>query len=269
MLYWSIGARIRGDILKEKRAGYGERVVHGLSRRLMAEYGAGFAEQNLHRMLQFAEAFPNSGIVAALRRQLSWTHFRMLLPLRESLQREFYLEAAILRDFHAEMCRVEHWSTRTLQRKITSLLFERTAIARKPARLARRELAALRESDRMTPDLLFRDPYVLDFLGLKEAFDEKDLEAAILRELERFILELGAGFSFVARQKRILVDAADYYLDLLFFHRGLRRLPPMSKVRATHACRHFFVWVIVATVPSFLVVFWLPLDREFGRKTTG
>jgi predicted nuclease of restriction endonuclease-like (RecB) superfamily len=259
MLYWNIGARIRGDILKEKRAGYGERVVHGLSRRLMAEYGAGFAEQNLHRMLQFAEAFPNSGIVAALRRQLSWTHFRMLLPLRESLQR----------DFHAEMCRVEHWSTRTLQRKITSLLFERTAIARKPARLARRELAALRESDRMTPDLLFRDPYVLDFLGLKEAFDEKDLEAAILRELERFILELGAGFSFVARQKRILVDAADYYLDLLFFHRGLRRLPPMSKVRATHACRHFFVWVIVATVPSFLVVFWLPLDREFGRKTTG
>jgi predicted nuclease of restriction endonuclease-like (RecB) superfamily len=181
---------------------------------LVAEYGVGFAEKNLHRMLQFAEAFPNSGIVAALRRQLSWTHFRMLLPLRDLLQREFY----------AEMCRVEHWSTRTLQRKISSLLFERTAIARKPARLARRELAALRESDRMTPDLLFRDPYVLDFLGLREAFDEKDLEAAILRELERFILELGAGFSFVARQKRILVDGDDYYLDLLFFHRGLRRL---------------------------------------------
>ena len=214
MLYWNIGALIRRDILKEQRAGYGERVVHGLSRRLVAEYGVGFAEKNLHRMLQFAEAFPNSGIVAALRRQLSWTHFRMLLPLRDLLQREFY----------AEMCRVEHWSTRTLQRKISGLLFERTAISRKPARLARRELAALRESDRMTPDLLFRDPYVLDFLGLREAFGEKDLEAAILRELERFILELGAGFSFVARQKRILVDADDYYLDLLFFHRGLRRL---------------------------------------------
>jgi predicted nuclease of restriction endonuclease-like (RecB) superfamily len=214
MLYWNIGARIRGDILKEKRAGYGERVVHGLSRRLVAEYGCGFAEKNLHRMLQFAEAFPSSEIVAALRRQLSWTHFRMLLPLQDPLQREFY----------AELCRVERWSTRTLQRKISSLLFERTAISRKPVRLARRELAALRESDRMTPDLLFRDPYVLDFLGLKEAFDEKGLEAAILRELERFILELGAGFSFVARQKRILVDADDYYLDLLFFHRGLRRL---------------------------------------------
>ena len=122
------------------------------------------------------------------------------------------------------MCRIERWSTRTLQDKIQGMLYERTAISRKPDHLARKELAVLRDEDRVSPDLVFRDPYLLDFLGLRDTYSEKDLETAILRDLERFLLELGSDFSFVARQKRITVDNEDYYLDLLFFHRRLRRL---------------------------------------------
>jgi predicted nuclease of restriction endonuclease-like (RecB) superfamily len=153
-------------------------------------------------------------ILSALRRELSWTHFKQIIYLDDPLQRDFY----------AEMCRVERWSTRTLQKKISGMLFERTALSKKPAKLARQELANLRDEDRMSPDLVFRDPYFLDFLGLADTYSEQDLEAAILRELEAFILELGVGFAFVARQKRITVDGEDYYLDLLFYHRKLRRL---------------------------------------------
>jgi predicted nuclease of restriction endonuclease-like (RecB) superfamily len=165
-------------------------------------------------MIRFAEAFPDEKIVYALRRQLSWTHFRKIIYLDDPLKREFY----------AEMCRVERWSTRTLESKIDGMLFERTALSQKPGKLMKQELKALREKDRLSPDLVFRDPYFLDFLGLKDAYSEKDLEAAILRDMEKFILELGIGFSFVARQKRISVDDTDYYLDLLFFHRKLHRL---------------------------------------------
>lgn len=213
-LYWNIGRRIREDILKQKRAEYGERIVSAASRQLSGEYGKGFAEKSLRHMIRFAEAFPDEQIVSALGRQLTWTHFRMLI----------YLDDPLKRDFYAEMGRVEHWSTRTLREKINGMLFERTALSKKPETLARQELAALRGEDRLTPDLVFRDPYFLDFLGLKDTYGERDLEAAILRELESFILELGAGFAFVARQKRITVDGEDYYLDLLFYHRALRRL---------------------------------------------
>ena len=122
------------------------------------------------------------------------------------------------------MCRIERWSTRALDQKIQSMLFERTALSKKPEKLARQELAALREHDLVSPDLVFRDPYVLGFLGLKDTYAEKDLEAAILREIEAFLVELGRGFTFVARQKRMTIDGIDHYLDLLFFHRDLRRL---------------------------------------------
>ena len=128
------------------------------------------------------------------------------------------------RDFYAQMCRVENWATRTLEKKIDSMLFEHTALSRKPARLIEQELTALREEDKLTPDLVFRDPYLLDFLGLKDTYAEEDMAATILREMEAFILELGVGFAFLERQKRITVDGDDYYLDLLFFHRRLRRL---------------------------------------------
>ena len=180
----------------------------------MAEFGRGFAEKNLRRMMQFAEVFPDPLIVAALLRQLGWTHFTLLIPIRDGLKRDFY----------AEMCRVERWSTRTLRQKIDSMLFERTALSKKPDQLIRQELDALREDDTLTPDLVFQDPYLLDFLGLNDTYSEKDLESALLREIERFQLELGAGFAFVERQKRITLDGDDYYMDLLFFHRRLRRL---------------------------------------------
>jgi predicted nuclease of restriction endonuclease-like (RecB) superfamily len=161
-----------------------------------------------------AEFFPAREIVSTLSRQLSWSHFVEIIYLGDPLQRDFY----------AEMCRVEHWTVRTLREKIAGMLFERTALSRKPEELARQELEALRTEDKLTPDLVFRDPYLLNFLGLADTYSEKDLEVAILRELESFILELGGGFAFVARQKRMAIDGKDFYLDLLFYHRKLRRL---------------------------------------------
>ncbi|HXB75561.1 MAG TPA: PDDEXK nuclease domain-containing protein [Candidatus Acidoferrales bacterium] len=214
LLAWHMGRRIRQDILKEKRAEYGAQIVAALGRQLEREFGNGFGEKNLRRMVQFAEVFPDREIVVSLIRQLTWTHFIALIPLDDPLKREFY----------AEMCRIERWSVRTLRQKIGSMLFERTALSRKPAKLAAMELKQLREEDKVTPDLVFRDPYILDFLGLKDTYAEKDVEAAILREMEAFILELGVGFRFVARQHRMQIDHRDYYLDLLFYHRKLRRL---------------------------------------------
>jgi predicted nuclease of restriction endonuclease-like (RecB) superfamily len=181
---------------------------------LGAAYGKGFTVDNLFRMIQLAEVFPAREIVGTLSRQLGWSHFLLLLPVKDDLKREFY----------AEMCRVERWSVRTLREKVGGMLYERTALSRKPDELARQELAKLRAADQLSPDLVFRDPYFLDFLGLKDAYSEKDLEAAILREIEAFLLELGGGFTFVARQKRMVIDGKDFTLDLLFFHRKLRRL---------------------------------------------
>lgn len=214
MLYWGIGNRIRCEILRERRAEYGQQIVELLSESLVKEYGEGFSRANLFHMVRFAETFPGRDIVYALSRQLGWTHVRQIIYLPDPLQREFY----------AEMCRVERWSTRTLRDKIQGMLYERTAISRKPAELARQELKLLRHEGQMSPDLVFRDPYLLDFLGLKDTYSERDLETAILRELERFLIELGSDFAFLARQKRITVDQEDYYLDLLFFHRRLHRL---------------------------------------------
>ena len=214
LLYWQIGVRIRREILNEKRAGYGEKIFDALSRKLAVEFGRGFTRRNLFNMVRFAEVFQEAQIVHALRAQLSWTHLRRII----------YLDDPLKRDFYAEMCRIERWSTRTLHDKIQSMLFERTALSKKPAKLAALELKKLREEDKLTPDLVFRDPYLLDFLGLKDTFSEKDVEAAILREMEAFILELGVGFCFVARQMRMQIDGRDYYLDLLFYHRKLRRL---------------------------------------------
>ena len=200
--------RLRG------RAEYGERVVEALSEQLTAEYGRGFGRRSLFHMIRFAEVLPEFEIVQTLSARLSWSHFVEIIALQEPLQREFY----------AEMCRVERWSVRTLRAKIAGMLYERTALSRKPEELAEQELQALREEDRITPDLVFRDPYLLDFLGLADTYSEKDLETAILRDLERFLLELGSDFSFVARQKRMTAGREDFYLDLLFYHRGLRRL---------------------------------------------
>jgi predicted nuclease of restriction endonuclease-like (RecB) superfamily len=201
-------------VLEGKRAGYGAQIVAALGRQLEAIHGRGFGEKNLRRMVQFAKAFPDAEIVATLRRQLSWSHFKLLIPLKEPLKRDFY----------ATMCCAEGWSTRTLAQKIDGMLYERTALSKKPELVIRQELATLRESGDITPDMVFQDPYMLDFLQLSDTYSEKDLESALLREIERFLLELGAGFAFVERQKRIVLDGDDYYIDLLFFHRHMRRL---------------------------------------------
>jgi len=149
LTYWHVGDRIRREILLEKRAEYGDRIVSALATQLELEFGRGFGEKNLRRMVQFAEVFPNDQIVAALIRQLSWTHFTALIPLKDRLQRDFY----------AEMCRIERWSVRMLRDRIQSMLYERTAISKKPEKLIEKELKALRDEDRLTPDLVFRDPY--------------------------------------------------------------------------------------------------------------
>ena len=213
-MYWRIGQRIHIELLGGERAAYGAQIVATLSRQLVQEYGRGFAEKNLRRMVQFAQAFPDEQIVATLWRQLSWSHFRELLPLTKPFQRDFY----------AEMCRIEGWSVRTLRERIDAMLYERTALSKQPDALIQQELATLRNKGEIAPKLLLKDPYLLDFLGLTDRFIERDLEDAILRELESFLLELGAGFSFVARQKRIQLDGDDFYIDLLFYNRKLKRL---------------------------------------------
>lgn len=214
LLYWRVGQRVRSEVLGDARAGYGQEILPTLSAELMPLYGRGFSARSLWRMVQFAEAFPDEEIVVSLVRQLSWSHIQELLPLKDPLARNFY----------AQMCSIEHWSVRTLRERVDSMLFERTALSKQPEALIRTELDSLQTQGDVTPTLVLKDPYVLDFLGLDDRYLEKGLEDAILRELEHFLLELGAGFSFVARQRRIQLDSDDFYIDLLFYNRKLRRL---------------------------------------------
>ena len=213
-LYWQVGKRISSEVLKGDRADYGKQVVARLAERLTATFGRGWSRKQLHHCLRFAETFPDQEIVSALRRQLSWTHLKTLIYIGDPLKRDFYTQMAAL----------EGWSTRTLSARIDAMLYERSALSKKPEETIRLELQALAEKGDMTPALVLKDPYVLDFLELNDHYLEKDLEDAILRELERFLLELGTGFTFVARQKRLQIDDDDFYIDLLFYNRKLKRL---------------------------------------------
>ena len=227
MLYWHVGQRIRREVLQDQRAGYGEEIVSTLSAKLVKEYGRGFAEKSLRRMVQFAEVFPDESIVVTLSRQLSWSHFVEILPLKQPLEREFY----------AEMCRIERWSVRILRERIGSQLYLRTAISKQPEAVVEAEINHLREGGQITPELVFRDPYMLDFLGLPQNYSKRDLEGAILREMERFLLELGAGFTFVARQKRISVGAdvrtINYHLKKVFADSELQEDAVIRNFRIT------------------------------------
>lgn len=214
LMYWHIGQRIRTDVLGGQRAGYGEEIVATVSRQLTTDYGRSFSAKSLRHMMRFAEVFPSQEIVSTLSRQLAWSHILELI----------YLKDPLARDFYAQMCSTERWSVRTLRERVDSMLFERTALSKQPDELIRSELDSLRAQGEVTPPLLLKDPYVLDFLALDDRYLEKGLEDAILRELEHFLLELGAGFSFVARQRRIQLDSEDFYIDLLFYNRKLRRL---------------------------------------------
>jgi predicted nuclease of restriction endonuclease-like (RecB) superfamily len=214
LLYWQVGQRINSEILKGARAEYGKEVVLTLGKQLTTHYGRGWSKRNLLYMAGFAQSYPDSEIVQTLSAQLSWSHCTLLIAIDDPLKRDFY----------TRMAQLERWSTRVLSERINAMLFERTALSKKPEETIHLELQALAERGEMTPALVLKDPYVLDFLELNDHYLEKDLEDAILRELEQFLLELGAGFTFIARQKRLQIDNDDFYIDLLFYNRRLKRL---------------------------------------------
>lgn len=214
LLYWQIGKRISVEILQGQRADYGKQIITHLSKNLIVEFGLGWSEKHLRHCMRFAEVFIDFQIVSTLWRQLSWSHFKEIIYIDDPLKRDFYIE----------MCKIERWSVRTFRERIQSMLYERTAISKKPEQTIKNELVLLKDEQKMNPDLVFRDPYFLDFLGLKDTYSEKDLETAIVAELQRFIIELGSDFAFLARQKRIQIDNRDYKIDLLFFHRRMKRL---------------------------------------------
>lgn len=212
MLYWNVGKTIKEEIIKSNRAEYGKQIIQSLSGELTQRYGKGFSSQNLWYMVQLYEAYPILHAVRGEFKGLNWTHIRTLLPINDDLKRQFY----------SILCQKEQWNTRILQERINSMLYERTAFSKLPEKTIEMQLRELKEKNKITPELVFRDPYVLDFLELSDTYSEKDIERAILNALEKFILELGRDFYFVARQKRITVDNEDYYIDLLFYHRKLR-----------------------------------------------
>lgn len=214
LLYWQVGRRIHLEVLGGERAEYGKQVIVTLARQLTVEYGNGWSEKQLRHCLRIAEIFPDEAILSTLRRELSWSHLKSIMYLDDQLKREFYIE----------MTRLEGWSLRQLQERIKSMLYERTAISKKPDDTIKNDLQVLRTEGHLSTDLAFRDPYLLDFLGLADTYSEKDLESAIVAELQRFIIEMGGDFAFMARQKRITIDQRDYYIDLLFYHRRLKCL---------------------------------------------
>jgi predicted nuclease of restriction endonuclease-like (RecB) superfamily len=213
LLCWHVGRRLLKENLQDGRGAYGKQILATVSQELVADFGEGFSYSSLTRMVRFAEVMDDPAIVATLSQELSWSHFLALLPIKDPLARDFY----------AEMCRIERWNVRTLRQKIGGMLFQRTALSKNSKELISAEIASLRDGH-VTPSTVFRDPYLLDFLGLKGTYSERDLEDAILREIESVLLELGSGFAFVARQKRMSVGQDDFHLDLLFYHRHLRRL---------------------------------------------
>lgn len=214
MTNWYVGRRIKEEVLHNRRAEYGKQIIKNLAARLTGKYGSGWGYAKLKHCVRSAYLFSEDEIGYAVRSQLTWTHLRSLMGVKDEVARSFYVE----------MCRIEHWDTRTLDEKIDSRLYERTAISRKPEDMIRKELNEVKENNRLLPDLVFRSSYFFDMLGLPDIFSEKDLETAILSQIQSFIKELGTDFAFLDRQKRITVDTVDYYIDLLFFHRGLKRL---------------------------------------------
>ena len=206
-LYWAVGKRLRTEVLGDARADYGAKLIEHLGQQLAQEFGRGFEFRNLRRMMKFSEAFPDPAIVSTLSTQLSWSHMIAIVALKNPQAHHFYVQQATR----------DGWSVRELHAQIERKAFERTEIASTNASNPAPALAP-------AAALVFKDPYFLDFLGLRQGHDEADLESAILRQLEAFILELGRGFAFVERQKRMVIDGDDFYLDLLFYHRRLRRL---------------------------------------------
>lgn len=201
--FWQVGQRINQDVLNNERADYGKQIVSRLATQLMATYGRTYEARNLRRMMQFSTQFPDFEIVSRFATQLSWSHFVEILPLKTTDAKLYYLEEAA----HGVLGRDD------FRELINRRAYERRGIAN----------AQLSNTGKV-PFNVFKDPYLLDSLGLNDDYAEADLESTILKEIEKFILEFGKGFSFVERQKRMIIDGEDFHLDLLLFNRYLRRL---------------------------------------------
>lgn len=214
MLYWRIGKHIRQFLITNNRADYGAQILPTVSAKLVSLYGKGYSQRSLAKMMKFFDYFPDQEILQILTPKLSWSHFIELLSEKDELKREFYYT----------LCINERWNVRQLRDRINSMLFERSALSKQPEITIQNDLEKLRSTREMSPAIAFKDPYILDFLGLANTYSEKDLEQAIIVQLQEFILELGNDFAFMARQKRVTVGDTDYYIDLLFYHRKLRRL---------------------------------------------
>jgi len=212
-LYWSVGNRLNTNILANGRAEYGKEIIPRISEWLTAVFGRGWSAGHLWHCIKLSTVF-SADVLSTLQRELNWSQLKSIM----------YIDDALKRDFYIEMCKAEHWSVKMLQGSINSLLYERTAISKKPEDTIIDDIERLRNEGALTPDLVFKDPYFLDYLGLQDTYSEKDLESAILAEIQRFITELGSDFAFLARQKRMTIDGRDYYLDLLFVHRRLQCL---------------------------------------------
>ncbi len=214
LLYWHVGDRIKKDVLQDKRAEYGKKVIKNLSTQLAREFGKGWSEKQIRHCLYTVETFSDKKLYVSITECLTWSHIKELIYIKDKVKRDFYLQ----------LCIHENWSVRLFRERVKSMLYERTAISKKPELTIKKDLDALKKKQKMSPDIVFRDPYFLDFLGLQDSYSEKELESSILAELQKFITEMGTDFAFLARQKRITIDNRDYYIDLLFFHRRLKSL---------------------------------------------
>lgn len=227
-LYWHIGMRVNQDILLCERAEYGQGIIDNLADQLQKKYGSGYSRRSIYRCVQFAKLYADEQVVLSLSSHLKWSHFIGLLSIDDKLKREFY----------AEMCRIDRWSTRELGEKISSMLFERTAIAKKPQKVIEAELEKLRKTNVIKPDFIIQDPYVFKYLSGREMPNEKSFEDAIIDDIEEFLLSMGTGFTFQERQKVIEVDGEFYKIDLLMYNRKLRQLIAVELKRGKFKASH-------------------------------
>ena len=213
MTFWNVGKYIIEDLNYQTYSAYGQNILATLSQRLMARYGKGFTYSALTRMMKVARIYNDPEMFATLSQTLTWSHFLELITIEDDTKRLFYQQMGI----------AEHWSVKQLRNKQDEMAYERSLLAVKPDDMMVKTLENI-SPHHMEPDVVLKSSYILDFLGLSGYYSEEDLENAIAKQLESFILELGQGFAFLERQKRFTIDGTDYYLDLLFYHRRLKCL---------------------------------------------
>ncbi len=213
LLYWSIGQFINENLKENNRLEYGAKILATLSQQLSKKYGKGYSYSALTRMCKVANTVDKLNI-ATLSQKLSWSHLIELATISDDLKREYYMLLSAQ----------SQWGVRELREQVDKMLYERTALAKLPVIEIKKRLQNLKNQNNTHPDLVFKNTYILDFLNLPQFYKESDLENALINGIEKFIMELGNGFAFLERQKRIPVDGEDYHLDLLFYHRKLKRL---------------------------------------------